>query len=59
MNVKPLHALSHAEVVDLARHAADRGDDLDQANPFAADCWRHGVFNDVFRARAADLQPVG
>lgn len=59
MHIRPLSSLTRAEVVDLARHAADLGDDFAQVNPFPSDCWRHGVFNDALRARAADLQPVG
>jgi len=62
MHIKPLASLSHAEVADLAAHAAERGEELPLANPFPADgpdCWRHRVFRDVFAARAADLQPVG
>lgn len=58
MQVKPLTSLSHAEVADLARHAADRGEDLEQANPFPAGHWRHATFADVFRARAAELAPA-
>lgn len=61
MHIKPLASLSHAEVADLAAHAAERGEELPLANPFPADpdCWRHRVFRDVFATRAADLQPVG
>ena len=61
MHIKPLASLSHAEVADLAAHAAERGEELPLANPFPPkpDCWRHRVFRDVFVARAADLQPVG
>ncbi|BEP54509.1 hypothetical protein GmRootV118_17530 [Variovorax sp. V118] len=59
MHVKSLSALDHAEVVELATHAAERGDDIAHANPFSAGCWRHAVFRDVFVARTADLQPVG
>ncbi len=61
MHVKPLVSLSHTEVAELARHAAERGEELALANPFPADpdCWRHVVFRDVFAARAADLQPIG
>lgn len=59
MHIKPLTSLDHAEVADLAAHAAERGDDLATENPFPPDCWRHAVFRDVFVSRAADLQPVG
>lgn len=58
MQVKSLSTLNHAEVADLAAHAAERGETLAHANPFPANCWRHTVFCDVFAARAADLQPV-
>ena len=55
MHVKPLSSLSLAEVADLARHAADRGEDLEQANPFPAGHCRHPTFEDVFRERSAEL----
>lgn len=58
MNVKPLHTLTHAEVVDLAEHAAGRGEPIAEANPFNPKCWQHQTFIDVYLARAADLQPV-
>lgn len=58
MHIKPLASLDHAEVVDLAAHAAELGDDFAAANPFPPGTWRHAVFRDVFLARAADLQPV-
>jgi len=59
MQVRPLSSLTHAEVVDLAEHAAGREEPIEQANPFDPGCWRHAVFNDVFIACAADLQPIG
>lgn len=55
MQIKTLSSLSHAEVADLAARAADRGEDLDQANPFAPGDWQHATFADVFRARAGEL----
>ncbi|MNY08773.1 hypothetical protein D3C86_1416440 [compost metagenome] len=55
MHVKSLSALAHAEVVDLATHAADRGEDLECANPFAPGNWRHATFEDAFLARCAAL----
>lgn len=58
MHVQPLTTLSHAQVAELAASAADRGETVEHANPFAPDCWRHAVFVDAFRERAAELQPV-
>ncbi|WP_225784693.1 hypothetical protein [Xenophilus sp. Marseille-Q4582] len=58
MHIRPLTALTHAEVVELAAAAADRGDHHQRANPFPPDCWRHRTFNDAFQARAAELQPA-
>jgi hypothetical protein len=59
MHVKSLSTLDHAEVVELATHAAERGDDIAHANPFPPGCWRHAVFRVVFVARTVDLQLVG
>lgn len=58
MDIRSLSKLSHREVVDLGRAAADRGESLDGSNPFASNCWRHAVFADAHRAREAELQPV-
>jgi hypothetical protein len=55
MHIKALASLSHSEVADLARAAADRGEDLEQANPFPAGHWRRATFEDVFRERSAEL----
>ena len=59
MHIKSLSTLDHAEVADLAAHAAERGEELALANPYPEGSWRHIVFRDVFAARAADFQPVG
>lgn len=59
MQIKSLSTLDHAEVADLAAHAAERGEELPLANPFPEGGWRHAVFRDVFVARVADLQPIG
>lgn len=57
--IKPLSRLSASEIRALAQAAADRDEDLDQANPFdhnqQAKC---DQFAAAFLERQADLQPA-
>lgn len=58
MQVRPLSSLTDAEVHDLATHAAERGERVEDANPFPAHAPHHAVFAAAFAQRAADLQPA-
>ncbi len=59
MQVRPLSSLTDGEVHDLAIHAAERGERVEDANPFPAGARQHAVFVDAFERHAADLQPAG
>ena len=54
-DVKPLHALTRDEVRDLATHAADRGERLEEANPFGPADLNHVLFTTAFARRADEL----
>jgi hypothetical protein len=58
MHIKPLNTLTPAEVTDLAHAAADRGEPLDAANPYAAGSARHDRFAAAYRKREGELQAV-
>lgn len=55
-DIKPLHALSRDEVRDLATHAAERGECLEQANPFGSADLNHVLFTTAFVRRADELR---
>jgi len=55
--IKPLSRLTPAEIRALAQAAADRCEDLDEANPFEAQPQRD-QFAAAFLERQADLQPA-
>jgi hypothetical protein len=59
-HIKPIAALSAAEIHDLARAAADRGEDHDDANPFAAqaDPASYRAYARAFHDRADELTAV-
>lgn len=55
MQIKPITALSEAEAIDLATHAAERGERIEDVNPFPEGTVLHAIFARAFAARAADL----
>lgn len=57
MHVKPIAALSAAEIHDLAHSAADRGEDHDDANPFDPQSApnSHRAFAWAFHGRTHEL----
>ena len=57
MNILPSHALSPTPVRELAYAAAERGEQLGEANPFKDEKQR-ALFAAAFREREADLQPA-
>lgn len=56
MQIKALDSLTHPEVRELARHAADRGDCFKDANPFPKGSISRGVFDRAYLKRAAHLR---
>lgn len=58
MNVIPIHALSTAQVRDIASHAAERGERIEDANPYTTGTTQHAIFVSAFNVRAADLRRV-
>ena len=59
MHIRSLSKLTDAEVRDLGRHAAERGERVEDVNPFTAGTHAHTVFAEAFHEREADLQPAG
>ena len=58
-HIKPLASLTEAEICALAQAAADRDEDLDQANPFDHHQQaKRDQFAAAFLERQADLQPT-
>lgn len=57
--IKSIHTLTDTEVRDLAAHAAERGERVEDVNPFTAGTHAHTVFAEAFHEREADLQPAG
>lgn len=57
-HVKPIDSLTDAEIRDLARAAAERGERIEDVNPFTAAHARR-TYEQAFREREADLQPAG
>jgi len=59
-HIKPITALSAAEIHDLARAAADRGEPHADANPFAAQAApaSHRAFARAFHDRMNELAAV-
>lgn len=58
MHIRSLSTLDHREVVALAQAAADRGEGVEDVNPFPPSCWRHRVFADAHAQRTGELQPT-
>ncbi|WP_189685757.1 hypothetical protein [Pseudorhodoferax aquiterrae] len=56
MHIRPLTQLSLAEVDDLARAAADRGEPHYSANPYPAGTAQHERYLRAYTDRQADLQ---
>lgn len=52
MHIKPHHRLSCAEVRQLARAAAERGEALDECNVFAVGTGHHATFVTEYLAHA-------
>ncbi|WP_213956308.1 hypothetical protein [Variovorax sp. dw_954] len=57
MEVKPISALTRAEICDLATHAAERGERIEDVNPFPEWTRNHVVFTNAFVKREAVLRP--
>ena len=55
MHVTSIDRLSNAQIHDLARHAAERGERLEDANPFALGTPQRLSFDSAFRVCARDL----
>lgn len=58
MDIRPLSKLTHREVVDMGRAAAERGECPNEANPFGAFTWQRGAFACGYAERARELQPT-
>ncbi len=58
-HVKPLGSLTDHEIHELAVCAAERGERIEDVNPFTAGTHAHARFEQAFRQREADLQPAG
>ena len=56
MDVTPIDRLSTAQIDDLAIHAAERGERLEDANPFAPGSPQRLTFASAFQRCARDLQ---
>ncbi|RYF59462.1 MAG: hypothetical protein EOO27_09235 [Comamonadaceae bacterium] len=55
MHVKPISALTSAEIHDLAVHAAERGERVEDVNPFPQGSRQNLDFARAFNQRAAEL----
>jgi hypothetical protein len=58
MQIRPIDQLSHDEVVDLARVAADNGESLHEANVFPPGTNQHAWFNHHYWARHRELTEI-
>lgn len=60
-HVKPIADLTDGEVRELAVCAAERGERIEDVNPFTGSTHArlHALFEKAFREREADLQPAG
>ena len=58
MHIKPLADLTDAEIHELGSCAAERGERIEDVNPFTAG-HAHDLFEEAFRQREAELQPAG
>ena len=56
--IKPLAALSHSEIVDLARAAADADTPQAEANPFEPGTTAHCTFSLQYVSRQRELEPA-
>jgi hypothetical protein len=56
--IKPIEQVGHDEIVELARAAADRGESLRDANPFAPGTSQHLSFTHWYWARHRELHEV-
>lgn len=58
--VKPITALTAAEIREVARSAADRGEAQEEANPFHPEkaSAQHSQFAAAFHSRARELVPA-
>ncbi|MFM9424370.1 hypothetical protein RCH10_000798 [Variovorax sp. GrIS 2.14] len=56
MHVTPIERLTPEQVRDIARHAAERGERLEDANPFASGSPQRLTFASAFQLCARDLQ---
>jgi hypothetical protein len=57
VQIKPIASLTSAEVLELARHAAERGERIKDVNPFARGTPLRTVFSCAFAKRALELRP--
>lgn len=53
--IKPIQALTACEIKELAHGAADRGEDLEQSNPYKQDPQR-AIYAMAFVGREHELQ---
>ena len=58
MEIKPLAAMSRGDIRDSAYEAADRGENKDEANPFAPGTLEHSHFEHDFLQRDRVLAEV-
>lgn len=56
--IKPIAALGHDEIVELARVAADSGVPQHEANVFALGTSQHHTFSHAYWARHRELTEV-
>ncbi|MBX3653229.1 MAG: hypothetical protein KF686_03530 [Ramlibacter sp.] len=56
--IKPLDQLDDAEISVLAASAAERGEPVEDANPFPPGSRKHEIFMRAYRAREDELHPT-
>lgn len=54
-HIKPLTSITAAEAADLGTYAAERGERVEDANPFPAGTPQHAAFLQAFDQRAEEL----
>ena len=58
MQIKPLHTLTRQEVRELAQAAVERGEPVNQANPYSAFWEQHDWFEIEYRDHMLELASV-
>lgn len=58
MTIRPLNLVSHDEIVELARNAAENNVPHHEANVFAPDTSQHATFSHHYWARHRELTEV-